>query len=216
MNIDRLALYNGALLELGERSLDALDEEQESRRLLDEAWNQGAAVVTCLGAGQWRFATRTAQIAPDADTDPGFGYRNAYRRPGDLVRVTGVYSDEYMNVPLLDYRTEQRYWFTDAEPLYVSYVSSDELYGGDFGLWTEEFRLYVEAYLANRIVRKLTQDREEWQRIFTLMKVRLREAAARDVMESPTQFPPVGNWEASRYGRSTGRRDRGNRGSLIG
>ena len=211
---DQLSLYNNALLEVGERALSSLSDNTETRRLLDRAWTD--AVDMCLSAGLWRFATRTAQQAPSTSVEPDFGYRLAYEHPGDMVRTKGMFVDEYCLVPLLAYRSERNYWFTDAEPIYVSYVSNDNAYGGDMGSWPVEFARYVEAYLASRIITRLTQDREQWNLVYQLTKRRLTEAASSDAMEGPTQFLPPGTWVEARYGRSTGRRDRGSRSRLIG
>ena len=42
MATDRLKLYNGALTIIGERSIASLTTNEESRRLLDNQWNDGA------------------------------------------------------------------------------------------------------------------------------------------------------------------------------
>lgn len=209
----QLDLYNGALLELGERALASLVEDREPRRLLDQVWAAGA-VNFCLAAGQWKFAIRTVVLAPDVGVEPSFGYTHAYEQPTDYVRATGLYSDERGRSPLLAYSQESYYWFTDAEPLYVSYVSNGNTYGGDLTRWPVEFVEYVHAYLASKIANKLTQDKGEWERLYKLKKMRLTEAVASDAMEGPTRFLPAGNWTRAR--RGSGRSDRGNRGSLIG
>lgn len=212
---ERLSLYNGALLELGERPLASLSENREPRRLLDAVW-QTDAVNLCLGAGQWKFAVRTAQLAPSTSLEPDFGYTHAYEMPSDHLRTTGLYSDEYQKSPLLNYRQEAGYWFADVEPIYVSYISNATLYGGALSRWPAEFVRYVEAYLASRIVNKLTQDKQEWERVYRLVQLRLREAASSDAMEGPTVFLPEGNWLASRRGGRSRGNDRGSRGRLIG
>lgn len=215
---DRLALYNGALLELGERKLASLSENREPRRLLDDVW-AGGLVAFCLRAGQWRFATRTVQLAPETSIEPDFGYRKAYERPEDWLRTVGVYSDEYGNNPLLQYRQEQNFWFADIEPLYVSYISSDPAYGGNLAEWPPEFTEYVQAYLASRIVQKLTQDKAERARVEKLVKDRRLVAASQEAMEGPTSFTPSGSWVSARTGGRNGgggRRDRGGRGGLLG
>jgi hypothetical protein len=210
----RLGLYNGALMECGERELLTLSENREPRRLLDRAWDNGL-IDYVLGQGQWKFAKLTVELAASTSIEPDFGYRNAYEYPSDHIRTCGVSADEYMNTPLTQYTSERNVWFTEAEPLYVSYVSNDSSYGGDLSLWPGDFCLYVEAYLAHRIVRKLTQDKEDWGRLFKLTKVRLKDAKSSDAMEGPTVFPPTGAWVSARAGRGSPR-DRGNRGSLIG
>lgn len=212
----KLSLYNGALLECGERELASLSENREPRRLLDRAWDAGA-VNFCLGQGQWRFATRTVQLAASTTIEPTFGYRKAYPIPDDHIRTTALCSDEYMNVPLLSYTTEQNYFFTDVEPIYLGYVSNAASYGGDLSLWPEDFVEYVHAYLASKIIKKLNQSGSDFETLFKLTKQRLTDARSSSAMEGPTTFPPVGSFVAARIGRfGRARRDRGNRGSFIG
>lgn len=215
MTTTRLSIYNGALLEVGERKLASLSENRESRRALDEAWD-GGAVDFCLNAGQWKFAKRSVELAPETSVDPGFGYQHAYAIPDDFIRTCGVFSDEYMQVPLIAYSQEAGYWFSDTSPIYVSYVSNDAAYGGDLTRWPQDFVQYVQAYLASRVIRRLTQDKAEWKTMLQVVKIRLRDAKSGDAMESPTMFPPTGSWVRARLGRNGGRRDRGNRSSLTG
>lgn len=209
----RLALYNGALLECGERDLASLSENREPRRLLDRVWDNGV-VRYCLGRGQWKFAKRTIQMVPSTDIDPAFGYRHAFQQPEDFVRTIGLWSDEYLQAPLLQYQQEGTLWFADFEPLYLSYVSDASTHGGDLSLWSEEFARAVEIYLAARIVKKLTQSAEDEKFMLAKAGAAFREAASGDAMEGPTTFPPPGRWVQARHGGTS--RDRGSRTSLIG
>lgn len=209
----KLAVFNSALRLCGERKLASLSENREPRRLLDDEWSDGL-IDYCLGAGQWKFARRTVEIASSVSITPAFGYRNAFEIPSDHVRTIALCSDEYLKVPLLDYSIEQSYWFADVDPIYVAYVSNGTGHGADLSLWPAEFTQYVEAHLASKIVEKLTQDAAKWDRVYKLAKQLRTEAASSDAMESPTTFPPPSNWALARLGRS--RRDRGSRGSLIG
>lgn len=211
---DRLSLYNGALTELGERELVSLSDNSEPRRLLDSVWGRGA-LDQCLEAGQWSFAMRSLEIAPSTSLDASFGYQHAYEIPSDVVRLTGVFVDDSLQVPLLRYQAAAGVWFADDEPIYVSYVSNDPAYGGDLSRWPAAFVRYVEAHLAGRVVRKITQNTQEWDRIYRLTKQCLLQAASLDAMNSPTRFLPRSGWVAAREGGATSR-DRGSRGSLIG
>jgi hypothetical protein len=213
MSATKLSLYNGALLECGERAIASLTEDREPRRLLDRAWDAGV-VNFCLGQGQWRFATRTVQLAASTTIEPTFGYRKAYEIPDDHIRTTSLCSEEYMNTPLLRYTTEQNYFFTDVEPIFLGYVSNGAGYGGDFSLWPEDFIEYVHAYLASKIIKKLNQSGTDFEMLFKLTKQRLADARSSSAMEGPTTFPPTGSFVSARRGR--GIRDRGNRGSLLG
>lgn len=198
----------------GERKLASLTENQQGRHLLDDEWADGA-VDYALGAGQWKFAKRSVEIASTTSVTPGFGYQKAFEIPSDLLRTTALCSDPYQQVPLLAYTTEQAYWFADVDPLYVSYISNDASYGGDMSLWPVEFVLFLQAYLASKIVETLTQDEKKWNRVFKLAEKYRKDAASSDAMEGPTTFPPMGSWVAARLRRG-GHRDRGGRGQLIG
>jgi hypothetical protein len=210
----QLSLYNGALLMLGERKLQSLTENREARRLLDTVWERDV-VRECLEKGQWRFALRTQEIEYTPSIEPPFGYQYAFDRPDDLVGTAAVCSDEYFREPLLDYQLEGAYWFADINPIYVRYVSDDEQFGRDYSLWASSFTRVVEATMAEAIVERITQDKEQWKIIRAKMKDYLTDAKSGDVMEEPTKFPPPGSWVRSRRGRRSAL-DRGSRTNLIG
>lgn len=210
---DRLSIYNGALLECGERKLVTLSDNTESRRLLDAAWDSGA-VDFALQQGQWNFAARTVEITPDSGAAYTFGYQNAFEIPSDLVRTLGLTIDGFGRIPLTSYVSEGGYIFADIEPLYLRYVSNGPAYGGDISKWPPDFVLAVEVYLASRIIGKLTGDDAAGDRKLKKALALFNRAASLSAMEGPTKFAPVGDWVRSRMGG--GRKDRGNRGSLIG
>lgn len=212
---DKLSLYNGALLDCAEREIASLAENCESRRLLDRAWDAGA-VDYCLGAGQWSWSTRTISMTPSTIVTPPFGFRLAYDTPTDHVRTIALCTDAYLQQPLLAYIPEQDYFFTDVDPVYMSYVSNDVNYGGDLSRWPADFVQYVHAYLASRIIKKLTQSAEDRKAVFALLKMRLADAKSSDAMEKPTKFLPTGSFVRARLGRSGGRQDRGSRSRLVG
>jgi hypothetical protein len=209
----RLSIYNGALLECGERELASLSENREPRRLLDRVWDNGA-VDFCLAAGQWKFAKRSLELVSTPSISPGFGYAFAFELPTDHLRTTALCSDPYMNVPLLQYSQERRYWFANIDPIYVSYISNDTSYGGDMSLWPMDFVRYVEAYFASMIVFKLTQDENSEKKLIALVDKRRNDVGSSDAMEGPTTFAPTGSWVAARYGGSGA--NRGSRNNLIG
>ena len=105
MTITVLQLYNGALTEFcGERPLASTTENREPRYLLDEAYSGGGNCKrTCLEQGQWNFAMRTQKLTYDTSIVPDFGYQCAYAKPSDWVNNTGIWQDEYMRVPLIQY-----------------------------------------------------------------------------------------------------------------
>ena len=212
---DKLSLYNGALRAIGERELASLTENREPRRRLDAVWAEGA-VDFCLGIGQWKFAKRTQQLAPSTTVAPDFGYRLAYAIPDDHIRTCALCDDEYLQHPLLAYQMEQNYIYADVEPIYLSFVSDDASYGGDYSLWPEDFIRVVKLYLAQEIVWPITQNVEKKTAIEKDLKRAISDAKSSDAMEGPTVFPPMGSFAKARIGRGRARSDRGSRGRLTG
>lgn len=205
MAATKLGLYNGALRILKERKLASLTEAREPRRLLDDAYGDGStngAIRYCLEMGQWTFATRSVQIDYSPSVTPSFGYRYAFDRPTDLVRVTAVCQDEYFTVPLLQYVDERNYWYASQQTIYVKYVSNHATYGADLSLWPESFVKTVEAYLAKEIAATLTTDDKIIQRAYQIWDAEEKKANSIDAMNKPTSFPPAGAWVSSRHGRS--------------
>jgi len=96
----------------------------------------------------------------------------------------------------------------------VKYVSNDTSYGLDYSLWPENFARYVEAYLAWRIIKRLSQNKSDLDDLEKLVNFRIGEAKNTDALEGPTVFPPSGSWVRSRSGGSS--RERGGRNQLIG
>ncbi|MBO9380025.1 hypothetical protein GG804_24975 [Sphingomonas histidinilytica] len=208
---DRLSLYNGALRLCEERRLASLTENREPRRLLDDAWGDGStsgAVKHCLELGQWTFATRTGRVDYDPGIAPSFGYRYAFPKPDDFVRACAVCADEFFEDPLLQYRDERTVWFASIPTIYASWVSNGATYGADMSLWPESFAKLVEAYLANEIVRTLTQDGKVRDKVEADLVRAKASAESLDAQNRPTALMPVGGWVRARHGRSNYRRSR--------
>ena len=201
MSASRFSVYQGALRLCGERRLSSITEDRKPRYLLDDAWDNDG-VLTCLEAGQWRFAMRAVELTYSSDFTPPFGYQYAFEKPDDLVRVCGVCSDEHFDIPLLRYVDEGDYWFADITNIYVRYVSNDNEFGFDFAKWPPSFTRYVEAYLASKIVADLTGDEKKEAKILGLLDQYLITARANDAMKEPTRFFPQGSWISARMGRT--------------
>lgn len=209
----QLSLYNEALRICGERKLASITEDREPRRLLDGVWD-GGAIDYCLEQGQWNFAMRSAKLEYAPSIDPAFGYKYAFEKPSDYIRITALCTDEYFNVPLTQYTEEGGFWFSDLDEIYIKYVSNDSSYGSDYSLYPQTFMRYVATYLASEIIDRLTQNASLWDKTYRLMQKRLTDARSKDAMAEPTQFLPTGRWISAR--RGGGNSDRGNRNSLTG
>lgn len=216
MSTDKLSIYNIALRFVGERHLAKLNEEREPRRLLDEVWSAGQGAINYfLEQGFWNFAIRTSQIDSSSSVDPAFGYQSAFDVPSDLVRLVQISSGEYFEDPLTQYEIETNYIYADVDPIYIRYVSDHENYGNDLSLWPSTFTLWAGSWMGFEIAPSLKND-IDMEKLEVRLNKRLVDARAKDAMQDPPRWPPLSSWARSRYGRSTGRRDRGSRNQLIG
>lgn len=207
---DRLSLYNNALMLIGERALASLSENREPRRHLDTAWNNGL-LRGVLEAGQWKFAMRAVALTYSPSVEPDFGFRYAFDKPDDHVRLGGVFSDESMAAPLLHYREEAGFWFSDLETIFIRYVSIRPDYGLDFSLWPQTFIEFVEAALASKVAMPVTQNATKMKDMLGLRKQLLSDALSKDALQDPTRFPPPGNWAKARFAGGASRRGGGYR-----
>jgi hypothetical protein len=210
----QLSIYNEALRLLGERRLASLSEAREPRRLLDDVWGSNT-VDYCLEQGQWVFATRSIEATYETSITPSFGYTFAFEKPEDFIRTAAICTDEYFKNPLLRYSDEAGFWYSDLQTIYVKYVSNDNAYGNDDSLWPETFKRFMAAYMAREVAPRLTASRVTKADMDKEMATSLKDARSKDAMAKPTQMLPIGSWASSRRD-GTARRDRGNRGSLIG
>lgn len=212
---DKLKIYNGALSLIGERSLASLTEARESRRSLDLVYDDDG-VKACLEAGQWYFAMRSQKITYDPSISPTWGFRRVFDVPSDHVRTCALCSDETFNVPLLEYREEANFWYADIDIIYVRFVSQDTSYGLDMSLWPASFVEFVKAHFASKISPTITTNDGNKKDSIAYRALTLKHAKSLAAMADATTFPARGTWANSRSGNSSGWRDRGNTGNLIG
>lgn len=199
MATSQLTLYNEALRFLGQPQLSGLTDAVETRRLLDNVWDENARKHV-LEQGNWNFATRARKFDKDTSVDPAFGFNYAFAKPSDWVRTVQLCSDEYFQAPLTDpqFVDEQSYWYSDIDPIYVRYVSSDTSYGYDLSLWPQSFIRYVGAYLGVEIAPRVIQARTLIADFEEKMKDRLVEARSKDALNEGVKFHPQGSWVTAR------------------
>lgn len=215
MAITKLALYNIALFALGEREIASLTEDREPRRALDEVYTRGNGVITyALEQGQWNHGMRAVKIDSSSVVSPEFGFTYAFDKPTDFVRLNMISGGETFDMPLRSYEFEGDYIYANIDPMYMRYVSDDTSWGADFSRWPDTFSLWVGYWMATQIAPKIMNDIDH-EALKKETKKLLVDARSKDASQEPPRFPPQGSWTSSRYGRNS-RRDRGNRGSLIG
>jgi hypothetical protein len=205
----KLALYNLALMHLGQRKLASVSEDQEGRYYLDEVYDD--SLEFCLRQGLWNFAMRAVEM--DSTLTPTFHYAYGFEKPTDWVKTYLVSDNESFDPPLLDYQDQGVYWLANVDPLYIRFVSTTA--GTDVSLFPTDYGDYVAAFLASRIFKRITGNGEDELTNFENRKVRkaLRRAIANDAMDQAPGFAPTGSWVRS---RGDGNAQRGLRSRLIG
>ena len=128
-----------------------------------------------------------------------------FDKPDDWLRTAGMFSDGNQKIPLLDYDDRGAHWLANQAVIYSKYVSNDQDYGLDLGLWPETFVDYVECCLAKTICEEVTGSDTKKNELEKDALNALRLASNRDAMNEPvTRYPPPGRLVQSR-GVSRGR-----------
>lgn len=196
MGTTKLKIYSGALRLLGERKT-TLTEDRPARRYLDDAWDDGL-VDSVLEDGYWSFATRSIQATADPSITPEFGYRYAFRKPDDYIKLAAICTDEYFKHTTSEYSDEGDYWYADVDVLYIQYISNDANYGGDLSRWPESASDLAKAKLADEVKELVTGNDGKYDRIKKALKDAKTNARSKDLMNKPTRFPPAGSWVSAR------------------
>jgi len=203
MTTTKLTLYNGALRHLKERRLATVTDSGTARLLLDDAYDGTLAFM--LEAGLWNFAKRSVAIEKDPGLAPAFGFAGVYEKPADYVRLLAISGNGQLRPPLNEYADEPvngaGAWHADADPIYVSYVSSGAQYGASYALWPESFVRAFELDLAVKIGPHLESIDGN---ALVLLERQARQSLARAksfaAMNEPAKRPPEGRLVRSRSG----------------
>ncbi len=198
MSADKLAIFNEALGHLGSRELASLAENRDPRRRLDQAWS--TAIRYTLEQAPWSFAIRSVQIEASPSVEPGFGYGLAYAKPDDWLKTVKVASDERFMCPVVRYTDESGYWWTDTDPLFVRFVSTDPAYGFDLSLWSPSFAAYLAIRLAQLTCQRITGSSTMMGDLIKLEDKERKRAKANDALNTPPVVPPMGSWLKARRG----------------
>lgn len=195
----KLDVYNDALRQLGERPLLSVTEATAPRRALDAAW--ASTLATCLEGALWRHALRSAEFGEDNDVGATFGYQFGYTLPADYVRLAEISAEPSLQDPLKDYRLEGKgRLYANAEPLYLSYVSNDDEYGGDMTAWPQFYAEAVGAELAYRVALQINQNRTDRNDLYKLAAEAMAKARSHDALDKPSRPLPAGRLVRSRLG----------------
>lgn len=193
---DWLPIYNDALQLLGLKKMTTISDERADRVELDTALDS-RLVEDLLSDYPWNFARVTAKIERNTRMETQFGYTHVFEKPLDMLRLDGVFQDEYCRVPLKDYADQGRNLFTHVYPIYLKYVPNTFL--DQPASWPPHFARYVASQMAFQAEPAIPQvSPANRQMLPEKHRERKNIAENRDFVQSPPQRIHTGSWARAR------------------
>lgn len=184
----RLSVMNKALRILGQPALASPDQNDEAGRLLRASWDESANA--CYEVGNWNSAIERVELSRSSIV-PAWGYSYYYELPGDFVRLVQISQSGDNNEDFTGYRPENGMYATDAETLYIRYVSKNLMILAP-GEWTQAFADFVSATLAVDIAPKLNPTGLEFAS--EIQEKKKRTALSIDAIEDPPAMRKPGSF----------------------
>lgn len=177
MALDKLTLYNNALLLLGQRKLSAVDEDRSPRYYLDDTYDMGA-VDYCLQLVQPLTASKTVALSSPA-TSSEHGLDSVHTLPSDFIKVVGVFTDDKLDQPTDRYIVDGNTIACEHATIYLRYTSNS------FALTTYSpvFGRVISAFLAQELAEKIVP--EDYDRIAKRFLERVKAAKALEGEQEP-------------------------------
>jgi len=202
-----LPIYNDALQLLGLRRMTTISDERSDRTELDAALDS-RLVRSMFEDYPWNWARITVKSEENTRLETDFGYECVHEKPEDLIRLDGVFRDEYCRTPLKNYADEGRVLLCNDDTIYLKYVP--DTYVGQPASWPASFARLVAALMAEQAEPNIEMIRPDVRRNLPEKVVRRRhDATSNDFMQSPPQRINTGSWVRARQGGTRNSRDYG-------
>lgn len=180
-------IANAALLCLGAKSIDSLNDHSKVAKLLCDRFVEVRDSV--LRIMPWNFATKRALLASAVNT-PVYGYVTSFPLPSDCLRLLEV-EDKFP----MGYRVEGRSILANIPaPLRIVYTSRVE----DVAQMDVQFKEVLAAALAVDVGEAIAGSDEKVAVCFQTLIDRLRVASAANGQENPPAERIAEFWERSR------------------
>ena len=191
-------IYNRALQILGAEEINSNTDDSVRKVKLDVALSADL-VESLLEDTGWHWAVTSSKVEVNPSLEPEWGYQEVFDKPDDMQRLDGIFVDEYMQVPLKQYKDEGPYIFANVTEMYLQFVSRAFL--SDPSSWPIHFKRLVSATMA-RDVSKLPVFGRNAQQIYDIQST-FKDAEAEsknvDVMQAPPRVISNGSWTSSRF-----------------
>lgn len=192
----KLTCFNQALRLLAQPQMQDVADTGEDGDQLRSAWQ--AAVEICHEATEWDHAIKRWQCNRLAAT-PTSGYDYYYVVPADCLRIIDISETGEPSDRLLDYKIEEGKIATNAQTVYIRYVSDDAM--NNPGRWSQTFGYFVATELAAQCAPMLNQSALE--HIVKERKKAKSDAIGLDAAQGPARRRPHGAWSRAARGWGT-------------
>jgi hypothetical protein len=188
MALDKLGIYNDALMLLGERRLSTISDAREPRYGMDAIWDLGA-VDYCLSVVRPKFAIATSKIT-SSTTDTDHGYTNVFSLPANFLSVVEVYADSALDQPISRRFIDSTKICVNYSTIYLRYNADNTFAipsGTDFTVLSPEFVRVLTAYMAREYAMRVSPD--DVDKIESLYISRVKDAMEIDKQNEPDRRP---------------------------
>lgn len=202
LSLDWLNIYNDALFCLDLPQLTSVNDDSEARTKLSVALSQNLVEAYLEDKG-WQWAVTSTKITYDPSVEPEWGYQYAFDKPDNILRIDGLFVDEYFQVPLKAYEDEGDLFFANCQELYLKYIPLDTV--STPASWPAYFRKLIAASMAVHAGGALGGNVEK-----AVMMLSDRESTAfsTDAQQSPPRVIANGNWTQARWANRSANRGR--------
>jgi hypothetical protein len=176
---DPVKICNQALLLLGEKRIQALDEDTPEGEVCDTFYIDARDHV--LRELKPSFARKRVTLT-SAGAKPEWGFDHAWRLPQDYVVVTMLDNQTLQDRQYRDWRVEGKDFLTDRSEPHIQYVHNTDVEA----LADSSFVKALAAYLAYEIAYPLTNSNDKVSAMFALYENRRDDAMATYGQESST------------------------------
>ena len=186
-------IYNNALQILGLEEINSNTDDSDRKVKMDVA-RAANLIESLLEETGWHWTIQSLKMQYNPSLEPDWGFSKVFDKPDDMHRLDGVFQDEYMQVPLKNYKDEGEYIFTEMNEIYLQFVSASYLTNVSY--WPAHFKRLVAAALARDTAAVLGVDP-----LYTLGVYKEAESSSRniDIMQSPPRRLANGSWTQSRF-----------------
>lgn len=147
--MDKLGLYNSALIKIGAERLSSETEETERRYRIDDVYEK--SVEYCLQTAQPYTNSKVQSLTSDGVHTLGL----SYPFPDDYVALVGAYVDANLDKEAARKLIEGRKLITDSDTIFIRYISDSYIVDD----WSSTFCEVVANKIAVEIGLYFTPDR---------------------------------------------------------